>query len=120
MKIEVGKEYMTRGGHETKIVKIIDGIATKSCGGKVWADTGMAFTNRTHSGDIVRELPATKSPFREVRRREFIDGTYAKMAISKYDETRFRVGTSVYMNAAELREAAHLLNQLAEFLENDG
>lgn len=67
-----------------------------------------------------------QSPIRTVTRREIVPGVYGKVEVEKHDThptyLMVRVcdirGTFRIMNAEELREAAHILNQIAEVLED--
>lgn len=65
------------------------------------------------------------SPIRTVTRREIVPGTYGKIFINDYNESANTVSLNVkddfgcvYFTAEELRESAHIFNQLAEALED--
>lgn len=72
-------------------------------------------------------LDETPSPIRTVTRREIVPGVYGKVFINSYDKEANTVWINVKedfgcveFNAEELRETAHILNQIAEFLEENG
>jgi len=62
------------------------------------------------------------SPIRTITRREIVPGVYGIAKVDGMGGTNRRVGISIdygYTNADQLREAAHLFNQLAEVLEEN-
>lgn len=75
--------------------------------------------------------PHSVGPIRTVTRREIVNGTYGRLYIERSNTSK-RVGVDItgddeklsylgeiaYLDATELREAAHVLNQLAEALED--
>lgn len=72
------------------------------------------------------ELVAPRSPIRTVTRREIAPGVYGLLDIDRFSRSKVFVGLRtecgnryVDMNATELREAAHILVQLAEVLEDE-
>lgn len=59
------------------------------------------------------------SPIRTVTRKEIVPGVYGHISIDVTSNKYVGVHINSNMDAAELREAAHILNQIAEALEND-
>lgn len=57
------------------------------------------------------------SPIRTVTRREIVPGTYGPVNVGSQAGDAVWVVIDGSRNAAELREAAHLFNQIAEVLE---
>lgn len=142
MKIEAGKYYKTRDGRKVGPMRELDRETTDW----PWTDKleDMPEQRYTDDGkeigtgsdcDLVSEwLPWEtidyKSPIRTVTRREIVPGTYGnvyvKGEISGHPLGRVcLVGVStttdaVGLTAEELREAAHILNQIAEVLQENG
>lgn len=59
----------------------------------------------------------SRSPIREVRRREIVAGNYGIVAITKNNKVMIAAGDH---SSDELDEAAHILNQLAEVKRENG
>lgn len=109
--------YLTKGfyGHIGTVVGISEG-------GLIKVDThgeyGVCYENASDLEHV--------GPIRTVTRREIVPGVYGNLDISSFSRSKVFVGLKtecgnryVYMNATELREAAHVLNQLAEVLEDE-
>jgi len=134
MKIEVGKIYRDRNGEKVVAESIGGGeplpVRTRAKGEiRLYTQDGFYIPSReSHPFDIV----GLGSPIRTVTRREIVPGKYGLVNITgTYQGNRVTMGfleeniqTAVSvagMNASELRETAHLFNQLAEVLEeNEG
>lgn len=126
MKLEEGKYYVTRSGERVRASYDKNGIMKLSNGRPVFTATGRGNSvgGPDTENDIISEWPTeTKDgPIREVRRREIVEGRYGNISVGHVQDGR------VYLNVRddfgyepftpeELREAAHLFNQLAEVLE---
>jgi hypothetical protein len=127
VKIEEGKFYKTREGRKVGPMKWEEtgksyvypkgGYWRADQEGTWWPD-GSYYKNREAQKDIISEWPSEDNcPIREIRRREIVPGVYGIV------DVRDKAG-SIYIHAAptadQLREAAHLFNQLAEFLDGEG
>lgn len=128
MKIEVGKYYRTRDGRK------VGPIENSKYGGKkypfvwnwpngqgsrIYTADGTNYSNR--DDDLISEwLPWEtidyKSPIRTVKRREIVAGKYGIVTIK---ECGF-IHINTMGTPDNLREAAHILNQIAEVLEENG
>lgn len=81
-----------------------------------------------HNSMIKPILPKTsdaQGPIRKIRRRDIVPGIYGVVIVSDTQDVeggiRLRIDRSLSgCNADELREAAHLFTQLAEFLDEEG
>lgn len=117
MKIEEGRYYKTRDGRKVGPMEYED-----SGDDQPWTD-GMRYycedgkwSNSETEKDLISEWQ--EGPIREVRRREIVPGVYGDVKVNIYDGTRLDIFLEKrFMNAEQLREAAHLFNQLAEVLE---
>lgn len=81
-------------------------------------DVGDGYSWLIRSDDI--EL-VNDGPVREVTRREIVPGVYGRVVVESCEDCEVAVSftdESRWLNADELREAAHLFNQLAEALED--
>lgn len=128
MKLEEGKYYVTRSGERVRASYDDNGIMKLSNGSHVLTATGRG--NR-HGGldtenDIISEwATGTKEgPIREVRRREIVPGQWGNINISHVQDGTIFINVRddfghVSFDAEQLREAAHLFNQLAEYLEGE-
>lgn len=84
-------------------------------------------TGGTHHGaplDWLEEefAPVSGTPFRTVTRREIVPGRYGIVDVGALSASRAKVATSVeygFTGSDQLREAAHIFNQLAEVLEEN-
>ena len=132
LKIEAGKYYKTRDGRKVGPI-ISDGmhwrVKDRIDRDEVfdWYENGKFSRIRDSDNDIISEWQDQPSPIREVTRRELVAGVYGKIFINNYDETANKVWInvkedfgSVQFDSSELREAAHTLDQVAEFLESEG
>lgn len=63
------------------------------------------------------EPTAQSTPIRTVTRKEIVAGNYGAVAITK--SNKIMIAAANY-TAEQLREAAHILNQIAEVLEENG
>lgn len=123
MRLEINKKYLTRDGREC-IVTHIDAkgkIATTHWGSKVWADSGEVIRDKKSDGDIVALWD--EGPVRTVTRREIVPGVYGRVNVGRKGDgagfTKVPVSMEyLFYSAEELREAAHLFNQLAEALND--
>lgn len=61
---------------------------------------------------------AHASPIRTVTRREIVPGAYGQVSVFEADRGRVEIFIDATSTADQLREAAHLFNQLAEALED--
>lgn len=64
------------------------------------------------------DIAEEQSPVRTVTRKEIVPGVYGKVNVSLYQDGRPCVAVYFPKDANELREAAHILNQIAEALED--
>lgn len=135
MKIEVGKYYRTGSGNKVGPMRLYnDGYWATAQGIGRWGPEGYCWYG-IEGNKIVsewRDEPARAGPIRDVTRRELVPGTYGRIRVTGTRKSRNEVTMDWYrgdvfmeaipivaLNAAELREAAHLFNQLAEFLESE-
>lgn len=115
MQIEAGKYYKTRDGRKTMTYTIkgtFNGAVIGTDFGNVWLDTGEAIRGTESGRDLV--APWNEGPIRTVTRREIVPGDYGAVRVT---EGRY-IHCRSMATAEELREAAHILNQLAEVLED--
>ena len=125
MKIEAGKYYKTRDGRKVGPMKSWSlGVwhfnsqdSPQSEG--LWLDDGTAkYPGAEDSPDLISEWKdESPSPIRTVTRREIVPGNYGVVAITKSNKVMIPAGD---YTAEELREAANLLNQIAEVLQENG
>lgn len=119
MKLEAGKFYKTRNGlkfgpaEEVYPSSIYGWVVPSNDGHPATYDS---YGNRispysSNEEDLVSEWH--DGPIRTVTRREIVPGTYGRVKVTQ----GLYVHCNSMRNAEELREAAHLLNQLAEFME---
>jgi len=126
MKIEAGKFYKTRDGRKVgPMIWVRDGALPEpycmfKAEGEEYSWDYHGHYSHTYSGvsqmDLISEWPSydDNGPIREVRRREIVPGVYGIVRLL----SRGSVGVETNLYTAEqLREAAHLFNQLAEVLE---
>lgn len=133
MKIEAGKYYKTRDGRKVGPIERNEarglnepwpfkfgddffGLDGKSCTKS--DEFGSSFgNNMIYSRDIVSQWQdEPTSPIRTVTRREIVPGKYGIVTIK---ECGF-IHINTMGTPDNLREAAHLLNQIAEALEENG
>lgn len=62
--------------------------------------------------------PAQEGPVRSVTRREIVPGAYGQVSVISADRGRVEIFIDATSTADQLREAAHLFNQLAEALDD--
>lgn len=125
MKIEAGKYYKTRDGRKVGPMRELDREKTDY----PWTDQLEEMPMQRYndwgeevgepsSHDLISECQdEAPSPILTVTRREIVAGNYGAVAITKRNKVMIAAGE---YTAEELREAAHLLNQIAEVLEENG
>lgn len=129
LKIEAGKYYKTRDGRKVGPARRADGYLTTN--GWHYAENGeccykgISGNEKQPEFDIISEW--SEAPIRTVTRREIVAGVYGRVFVNSYDKESNTVWINVKedfgcveFNATELREAAHILNQIAEVLEENG
>lgn len=125
LKIEAGKYYKTRDGRKVGPMreldrKMTDYPWTDQYGGmpdQRYSDSGKEVRGRSGYALISEWQDEAPSPIRTVKRREIVAGNYGAVAITKSNKVMIPAG---YYTPEELREAAHILNQIAEVLEDNG
>lgn len=122
MKIEAGKYYKTRDGRKVGPTEVSEyNIAYPKA--KFWVEgygliqENGKFGNDDSSKNLDLISEWQDSPIRTVKRREIVAGNYGAVAITKSNKVMIPAGD---YTAEELREAAHLLNQIAEVLGENG
>lgn len=128
MKIEAGKYYKTRDGRKVGPTEVSE-YNTYYPKAKFWVeDYGLIQENGkfgndedTPELDLISEWQdEVPSPISAVTRREIVAGNYGNLTIYFVkDDLRIEFITSKH-TAEELLEAAHLLNQIAEVLQENG
>lgn len=124
MKIEAGKYYKTRDGRKVGPMRELDRKNTDY----PWTDQYGDMPDQRYSDSgkeigmgsdyyLISEWQDEPSPIRTVTRREIVAGNYGAVAITKSNNVMIPAGE---YTAEELREAAHLLNQIAEILQENG
>lgn len=123
LKIEAGKYYKTRDGRKVGPI-ISDGmhwrVKDRIDPDEVfdWYENGKFSRIRDSDNDIISEWQdETQSPIRTVTRREIVAGNYGLIQI--FDNGCMYIETDTY-TAEQCREAAHILNQIAEVLQENG
>lgn len=126
VKIEEGKFYKTRDGRKVgpmawentgKSYVYPQGGYWAVSGVGTWWQDGKYYKDKSTDSDIISEWPSdARGPIREILRREIVPGVYGIVEITDVRG----VGIDCIPTATELREAAHLFNQLAEFLDEEG
>lgn len=125
MKIEAGKYYKTRDGRK---VGPIENRKREDAehpfiwnwpdgrGNRIYKPDGTNYSDR--NDDLISEWQdESPSPIRTVTRREIVPGSYGVIQVHK--DGKIGMLPSV-KSADQLREAAHILNQIAEVLEENG
>lgn len=127
LKIEEGKFYRTRDGRKVgRMVKseFYDTFydPNKLVTSQSWSADGSYIGGQKGKLDLVLEWH--DSPIITVTSRELRDGEYGRFSIMKHEGRTVLIGFNSMgdlhfqtMSVDELREAAHLFNQIAEFLE---
>lgn len=67
---------------------------------------------------LVESAPANPSPVRKVTRTEIVPGTYGDVKVF-YDNPGIFIEYSTYSNPVNLRNAAHIFNEIADALEQN-
>ncbi len=132
LKIEAGKYYKTRDGRKVGPMRELDRNDTDW----PWTDQDgdMPYQRYNDKGNgiglrmedcrhIISEWQdETPSPIRTVTRREIVPGNYGcvEIDVHAYGMSVVVDFSTVRHDAGELREAAHLLNQIAEVLGENG
>lgn len=123
MKIEAGKYYKTRDGRKVGPMREIDRELTDY----PWTDQIEEMPMQRYndwgeevgepsSHDLISEWQdEAPSPIRTVTRRQIVPGVYGSLHV--YNDGTYGVIDS---NPDNIREAAHILNQIAEVLEENG
>jgi hypothetical protein len=128
LKIEEGKFYKTRDGR--KVGPIVVHFGREHAGAEGFRnDHWYISTNRYYSemsgrvsirgespDDLIEEWSEKPTPIRTITRREIVPGQYGAVWL----ETDGRIVINGTHTPEELREAAHVLNQIAEYLESEG
>lgn len=124
MIIEAGKYYKTRDGRKvgpmvqlrcnvfaTRNHEVFDETST-------WWEGGEAdYRKQQHPHDLIAEWDA--SPVREVTCREIVSGEYGNLTVYRTTGNELRIEFNKSSHTAEeLREAAHVLNQIAEAMSD--
>ena len=135
LKLEVGKTYKRRDGTLIRITGTTDSIVYpyKDEEGISYTKDGVYWKiEEPDRRDLIEEVkPETPSPVRTVTRKEVVPGVYGRISIS-LDDDNTTVGIQRtsrsgklhekeivhYFNAKELREAAALMIEIADALEN--
>lgn len=128
MKIEAGKYYKTRDGRKVGPVREQNGYLTTDrwhyAENGECCYKGISGNEKHPEFDLISDWQ--EGPIRTVTRREIVAGVYGKVFINDYDPLENTVSLNVKedfgcvsFNAEELREAAHILNQIAEVLEEN-
>ncbi len=131
VKIEEGKFYKTRDGR--KAGPIVIHFGREHAGAEGFRDDHWYIsTNRYYSemsgrtsirgespDDLIEEWqdPTPTTPIRTITRREIVPGDYGVVGVTQ--DCNIVIYKSKY-TPEELREAAHILNQIAEYLESEG
>lgn len=117
LKIEAGKYYKTRDGRKVGPITF-NGSNFGLLGESIYYSDGSISSSHPHQGDLISEWQdETPSPIRTVTRREIVAGVYGLIQI--FDNGCMYIETDTY-TADQCREAAHILNQIAEVLEENG
>lgn len=119
LKIEAGKYYKTRDGRKVGPVREQNGYLTTN--GWHYAENGeccykgISGNGKQPEFDLISDWQ--EGPIRTVTRREIVEGQYGivHVTVSGNVEIEEKDGYT----PEELREAAHTLNQIAEYLEGD-
>lgn len=94
--------------------------------GSLYMEDNFGKSHSWNEESVNEKFEPASSPIRTVTRREIVAGLYGKVFINDYDELANTVSLNVKedfgcvsFNAEELREAAHILNQIAEVLSDN-
>lgn len=141
MKIEEGKFYRTRGGDKVGPMHATGAARSYYLWGrvndvdKVYQEDGThgsAYIDNERAFDLISEWTEPTGPVRTVTRKEIVPGFYGRLMVTKLDGTQQapdevgvcllnRSGNSsskaFYLNAAELRETAAVLTEIADALD---
>lgn len=126
MQLEAGKYYKTRDGRKVGPLRVrSDGVFRQDNyeyidGTFTWWEGGEASYDKSPNPHDLVSL-WEEGPIRTVTRREIVPGVYVSTKVAVGDVangSKVWIDVSDNMTAEELREAAHLFNQLAEVLEN--
>lgn len=129
MKIEAGKYYKTRDGRKVGPMRELDRKNTDY----PWTDQYGDLPDQRYSDSgkeigmgsdyyLISEWQDEPSPIRTVTRREIVAGVYGCVEVDNVNSD----GVSLWLprnkrwSSEELREAAHILNQIAEVLQENG
>lgn len=119
IKIESGKWYKTKDGFIVGPMKIKDGSFWAPQNGYYAAD-GTYPMQKDGLFDIIEEwtdaTPEKPAPINIVTRRKIVHGSYGIVNVDEYDRVSINFGLHT---PEELREAAHILNQIAEWISDN-
>lgn len=131
MIIEVGKYYKTRDGRDVGPMASF-GLGFRCENSKfTWHPDGSAASGTKNSSDIVSEWVEPKSPIKITQKREIVDGDYGAVRVKNQNNVDFPIQITLLggttrepvmrrgFNAEQLREAAHIFNQIAEALGDE-
>ena len=116
IKLEDGKYYKTRDGRKVGPMEKFDRYFKCPQENEFYYSDGVMYRAAPTDDDIISEWAEENSPVREVTRRELVAGKYGIVYV---DGGAVCIGANNY-SSNELREAAHTLNQIAEYLESEG
>lgn len=126
MKLEEGKFYKTRDGTRVGPAKRGNGwqLNYKGCLFTYWYDGGYGVFDETPY-DIISEWTdepevATQSPIRTVTKKELVPGVYGQVWISEREDGLglSSIQMKPTLDPSELRAAADIFTQIADYLED--
>lgn len=126
VRIQEGRFYKTVQGHKIgPAVRNEEGTIYKWSLGGPWryqddGTAGNGIGEQQYYSAVAewQDTPLTQGPIREVRKREIVPGSWGIVALYKSEVSGISIGIDeVNPTPEQLREAAHLFNQLAEVLE---
>jgi hypothetical protein len=116
MIVKEGLSYRTNLGRRIGPVAILPGgMVVTSEEYTAWDLQGRRYGRNYLDSEFLLE-EWTDAPIRTITRKEIVQGNYGIVAITKSNKVMIAAGN---YTADQLREAAHILNQIAEALEND-
>ena len=129
LKLEAGKYYKTRDGRKVGPMRELDRNKTdwpwtdklEDMPDQRYTDDGKEIGTGSDFDLIAEWQDETPSPIREVTRRELVAGKYGAVHLVNIPNGDWTIGIDdCNWNSEELREAAHILVQVAEYLESEG
>ncbi len=117
--------YRTRDGQKVQVTRIYEGVASFGLNGHVkyvFNESGKANYGSETSHDIVGPWvePVAESPVQEVTERRIVPGVYGIVTVGRRldsDKPSVAVTFGRDQTAAQLRDAARILTELADFLD---